>query len=285
MNRNIISTGAALGGVALLAACACGAGGGIIKSFNSAGMATPNLVVFGASCGTDHSAQQLFIGVGALLILIGMSLRSLSAFALAAIGSAALMFGSLTTGPSAMNLGMATNADTSLFGYAAYIIAAGFLIAAFLRAFKTPKPIAAGAAMSGMALATGCSCCMITGATTALIANTGITGIYGFAYVLFAGGLLMVAGLWKLGGIKPALFTAAGVAVAYGGQSFLNMALPELIISGNNYRYVPGYAVYFLGAALMLGGFVVAYQIAAQHSFVEEPSTPAMSGAVPATGN
>lgn len=285
MNRNIISTGAALGGVALLAACACGAGGGIIKSFNSAGMATPNLVVFGASCGTDHSAQQLFIGAGALLILIGMSLRSLSAFALAAIGCAALMFGSLTTGPSAMNLGMATNVNTSLFGYAAYIIAAGFLIAAFLRAFKTPKPIAAGAAMSGMALATGCSCCMVTGATTALIAKTGFTGIYDFSYVLFAGGLLMIAGLWKLGGVKPAFFTAAAVAVAYGGQSLLNMALPELIISGNNYRYVPGYAVYFLGAALMLGGFVAAYRIAAQHSFVEEPSATGMSGAIPATGS
>ncbi len=284
MNRNTLSTGLTLGGVALLAACACGAGGGIIKSFNSAGMQTPNLVVFGASCGTDHSAQQLFVGAGALLILIGMSLRSLSAFALAAIGCAALMFGSLTTGPSAMNLGMATHADTGLLGYAAYIIASVFLIAAFLRAFTTPKPIAAGAAMTGMAMATGCSCCMVTGAVTALIANAGISGVYDFSYVLFAGGLLMAVGLWKLGGIKPAILSVIGVTIAYEGQNLLNMALPELIISGNNYRFVPGYIVYFLGAATMLGGFVVAYRIA-QHSYVEEPSENVMSGAIPVVGN
>jgi len=247
-------------------------------------MQTPDLVVFGASCGTDHSTQQLFIAGGALLILIGMSMRSLSAFALAAAGVIALLFGSLTNGPSVMNLGMATSSSTTMVGYAAYVVAAIFLIAAFLRAFRTPKPLAAGVAMSGMALATGCSCCMVTGAVTAMVASAGFPGIYDFSYILFGGGAIMTIGLWRLGGLKPAAFTAAGVFVAYEGQSLLNAALPQLVIAGENYRYVVGYAVYFLGAALMVGGFAVAYRIA-QRSFVEEPSSPSISEGVPATGS
>ncbi len=283
MNRNTLSTGASLTGVALLAACACGAGSGAINTMNMAGMQTPNVVVFGASCGTDHSAQPIFIGVGALLIVVGMALRSTSAAILALIGAAALMFGSLTSGPSAMNLGMATG-SASMLGYFAYIVAAVFLIAAFLKAFRTPKPLAAGTAMAGMAMATGCSCCMITGATTALIAGAGFTGIYDQSYVFFAGGLLAAAGLWKIGGIKPMLFVAAGVLITYFGQKLLGMALPELMISGMNFRYIPGYLVYFLGAAAMVGAFPVAYRIA-QESYVEEPSRPVFTEQVPATGN
>lgn len=265
----------------MLAACACGAGSSTVKALASAGINTPNTVIFGASCGTDHSVQPLFVGIGALMILIGMSLRKFSAAVLAAIGCAAFAFGALTAGPSTMSSAMLPHTNAHLLGYIAYIVAAVFLIAAFLRAFPTPRPLAAGTAMAGMAVATGCSCCMVTGSLTALIASGGATWIYNESYLFFAGVAIVAAGLWKLGGVKPALLAVAGGAITYGGPKLLNGALPELMISGVNYRFVLGYAVNFLGAAAVLGGFAVAYRIASRQ-FAVETSTPLMGEPVPA---
>ncbi len=227
MNRNTLSTVLALTGVAVLAACACGAGSGAVRTLSMAGMQMPDTVVLGASCGTNHSAQPLFIGLGALLVVIGISLRSLSSAALAAVGALAFAIGTFAAGPSMMN--SSAHADPVMLGFGAYVIASILLIAAFLRAFKTSNVFAAGAAMTGMALATGCSCCMVTGAVTALIAGAGMPAIYNQPYVFIAGGLLMAVGLWRIGGIKPAVFVAAGVLITFFGQKLLALALPELI--------------------------------------------------------
>lgn len=283
MNRNTLSTASAVGGVAALAACACGAGSGMVKALSSAGIHTTDTVIFGASCGTDHSVQPLFVGLGALLILIGMSLRKLSAAILAAIGCAAFAFGSLTAGPSTMSISVLPHPSSQMWGYLAYIVAAIFLIAAFLRAFPTPKPLAAGTAMAGMAVATGCSCCMVTGALSALIASGGMPWIYNESYLTFVGVGIVAVGLWKLGGLKPALFALVGGAITYGGGKLLNWALPELMIRGVNYRFVPGYLINLLGALTMLAGFVLAYRVA-NRQFAVEPTAPVLAEAVPAVG-
>jgi hypothetical protein len=285
MNRDRLSTGSALAGVAVLAACACGAGSGIVNAVNAAGMQTPDTVIFGASCGTDHSVQPLFVGAGALLVIFGMSLRKLSAAILAAVGCLAFAYGSLTAGPSTMSL--ASLLHTDRLGYAAYIVAAVFLVAAFLRAFPSPRPLAAGTAMAGMALATGCSCCMITGAVTALLASAGMTWVYTTPYtvppVFFAGAALAAAGLWRLGGPRPAALAVSGSLINFGGTRLTSWALPQLMIYGADFRFVPSYALYLLGTLTMLSGFVVAYRVAARR-FAVEPAAHVLTEPATAVG-
>ncbi len=282
MNRNTLASGSVLAGVATLAACACGAGSGSVKALTSAGVHTQDVVVFGASCGTDHSTQPLFIGIGMLLILIGLSLRSLAAASLAAIGCAALVIGSLVSGPSTMSSSLVPHANVYLLGFGSYIVAAVFLIAAFMWTFRSPKPLAAGTAMAGMAAATGCSCCMVTGALTGLIASAGMPWIYGQSYVFFAGAALVAVGLWKLGGIKPVFLALAGAVITYGGPKLLGWALPELMISGISFRFIPGYAVYLIGAATMIGSFAVAYR-KAERQYAVETIPPVMTEPISVT--
>lgn len=163
------------------------------------------------------------------------------------------------------------HADPQLLGFGAYLIGAIFLVAAFLKVFRSPKPLAAGTAMAGMAAATGCSCCMITGSITALIASAGMPGIYQQSFVFFAGVAIVGGALWKLGGLKPALLAITGAAITYDGQKLLTWAMPELIVRGANFKFVPGYAIYFLGAATMIGSFVVAYRLAEQKYEAKAP--------------
>ncbi len=294
MNRHTLATGSALAGVAALAACACGAGSNTVKALSAAGFHTPNTVIFGASCGTDHSIQPLFVGIGALLILIGLSLRSLSAAILAAIGCAALAVGSLVSGPSILGslasnhsgmqmVSQVSQGNAHLLGFIAYPLGAAFLILAFLRAFRTPKPLAAGTAMAGMAAATGCNCCMVTASLSALIASAGMPWIYHQSYVFFTGAAIVSVSLWWLGGIKPALVAAGGAAITYGGPKLLELVLPQLMISGVNYRFVPGYAINLLGAATMVCAFAVAYGIA-DRRYAVEASRPGLGEPVPVTG-
>jgi hypothetical protein len=250
-----------LTGVTALAACACGAGSGIVKALASGGIHTHDTVILGASCGTDHSVQPIFIGVGALLILFGMSLRSLSSAVIAAIGCAGIAIGHFLAGPSTMSIGLLPHKDTHLWGYAGYLIGAAFLIAAFLRVFRSPKPLAAGTAMGGMAMATGCNCCMVTGSISALIASAGMPWIYNQSFVYLAGIAIVAAALWKLGGYKPAVLAAAGGLINYGGPKLIAKA-PDIVINGASYRFIPGYVAYFAGAALLMTSFVIAYKLA-----------------------
>ncbi len=276
MKLNTLANGSMLAGVATLAACACGAGSGTVKALASVGMRTKNTVIFGASCGTDHSVQPIFVGVGALLILIGMSIRSLSSAVLAAIGCFGIAAGHFMAGPSTMSSTLLPHTDTHLWGYGAYVVGAIFLIAAFMRVFRSPKPFAAGTAMVGMAAATGCSCCMVTGALTGLIASAGMPGIYGQSYVFFAGAALITFSLWKLGGFKPAILAMTGAAMTYGGPKVFAWAVPDLIIRGASFKFIPGYAIYFVGAATMMASFVVAYRLAEQLSG-ERVTMPSLS--------
>lgn len=284
MKRNTLANGSMLAGVATMASCACGAGSGAVKALASAGVQTRDTVIFGASCGTDHSVQPIFVGVGALLILIGMSIRSLSSAVLAAIGCAGIAAGHFMAGPSTMSSALLPHTDTHLWGYGAYVIGAIFLIAASMRVFRSAKPLAAGTAMAGMAAATGCSCCMVTGALTGLIASAGMPGIYGQSFVFFAGATLITIGLWKLGGIRPAVLAMTGVAITYGGTKLFSWVVPELMIRGANYKFVPGYAIYFLGAATTMASFVVAYRLADQR-YDERIPAPVLTEPVAATGN
>lgn len=282
MKQETVANGSMLAGVVTLASCACGAGSGAVNALASAGMRTPNTVIFGASCGTDHSLQPIFIGVGALLILIGMSVRSLSAAVIAAIGLGGIAVGHFVSGPSQMAAVRLPHADPQLLGFGAYILGAAFLIAAFLKVFRSARPFIAGTAMAGMAVATGCSCCMVTGSITALIASAGMPGVYGQSYVYFAGAAIVAGALWKLGGLKPALIALTGAVITYGGQKLLTWGMPELIIRGANFKFVPGYLIYFLGAGTMIGSFVVAYR-RAENLYGAESPVPALNEPLQAT--
>lgn len=267
MTRDMVANRSTLAGMALLAACACGAGAGLHRALASGGIRLQDAVLFGASCGTNHSLHTMFVAAGLGLLLIGFSLRSVTATALAAAGCAAFAFGSLAARPNVMNFGSVPHQNPALLGFVAYVVGSVFLIAAFLVTYRSPKPLAAGTAMAGMALATGCSCCEVTGAVTALLANAGMPWVYRLPGtvppVFFAGALIAAAGLSRLGGPRPALMVVAGSVFAFGGTRFLVWALPNLIVSGVNFSFVPIYLVYLCGASLMLGSFVTAWRAAA----------------------
>ena len=286
MTRTGVANASTLSGVAVLAACACGAGGGLVRALSGRGVHLQDAVLFGASCGIDHSLQSAFVGVGLVLILIGFSLRSFTSATLAAIGCTAIAFGSLTARPNMMSVGKVPHQDPVLVGFITYAVGAAFLIAAFMQVYRFKKPLAAGAAMSGMALATGCSCCLVTGAVTALLANAGLMWVYRLPGtpppVFFAGAALAAAGLYRLAGARPAVLMLAGSVLSFGGTRFLMWAAPNVIFFNINFSFVPIYLVYLVAAAIMLRGFVLTYQVAGVPSAVEQ-DVPAGT-AVPAEG-
>ena len=283
MKRTTLANGSMLAGVVALASCACGAGSGIVKALATSGIQTHDTVILGASCGTDHSVQPIFIGIGALLVLFGMSLRSLVSATLAAIGLAGILIGHFLAGPSTMSRSLLPHRDVHFWGYAAYIVAAVFLVAAFLRTFKSPKPLAAGIAMGGMAVATGCNCCMVTGSLSALIASAGMPWIYNQPFVYFAGVAIMSAALWKLGGYKPAALAVAGGVINYGIPKLV-LSAPDIVIGGASYRFILSYVGYFIGTAVVLTAFVAAYKLADRRYGVAATS-PLIAQPVVATTN
>lgn len=254
MKHDTQAGGSALAGVAIMAACACGAATGTVKTLGLAGIQTGNPVI-----------HPIFVGFGGLLILSGLWRRSWRAGMLATAGLALLAIGNAISPPRIMSMSGMPHTGVQLLGFALYPVAAVLLVMAFMRAFPSPQPVAAATAMSGMALATGCSCCLVTGATSGLIGATGLgmPWVYTWSLVFFAGSALVMAGLWRLAGVKPALVAAAGVAITYGGPKLLRLAIPDLLTySGVNFRFIPGYLVYLLGAAVMVSGFAVAYRLA-----------------------
>lgn len=161
MSTLLSPTPAALGGTAVLMACACGtaANGAILLGMAGVGAST-------------RVVHPLFIAAAAGLILYGLwhTLRSSAVLALGGFG--VLAAGAVLTPPTVMSTGALPWDGTQMFGGGLYLIAAALLGYAFWRAFPSPRPAASGAAIGGIALASGCTCCMVTGA----LAGMAVTG-------------------------------------------------------------------------------------------------------------
>lgn len=252
----------ALGGAAVLMACACGTATNAAALAAAAGVAATTVLL-----------HPIFIGVGAALVSYGLwrtaprsGMLALGAFAILAVGAA-------FTPPRIMSGKAIPWNEAQIFGGALYVVAAVLLGYAFWRAFPSPKPAASGTAIGGVVVATGCTCCMFTGALAGLAA-TGGASVVQSSPLLFWGGLAVVtAALFRLGGWRAAGWVPlGGMVIEYG---------PELLkLTGDwmwwdvNFRSFAQYALTIAGAGLILYGFAIAYRRARPEVVSSQPVMP-----------
>lgn len=247
MTRFSLSGGAPAAGAGALATCVC--------TFSS--------VAFGAVAAGGLALIPLNLQAGLILaaaglVLFGLSRRSRKGALLAAAGFAVLGIGYFLAPPAVMNVDAVPYTSAQLVGLGLYPVGAGILVAGFLAAFRTSRPWAAGTSMSGVALASGCSCCMVNGALNGLGATAGLP-VSG-AGVFLAGMGIAAAGLARMGGLRPVLLVALGAALAWNAS-----AVADLFLSGAA-RAPVSVSFRFAGWMAVMGGFALAYHFAAGRS-------------------
>ena len=259
MSTAITPARASLGGTSIIMACACGAATSTVKLIALAGVA-------GATTKFMHPA---FFGVGAALILYGLwrtarqsAYIAGAAFAIIALAAWITPPGKMTMKGSAMaagHPGIPWDA-TLMAGAALYVVAAAVLAYAFWRAFPSRKPAASATAIGGMALATGCTCCVVTGAIAGMSVTAGASASFESSPILFWSGLTAVAiGLYRLGGLRAALWVPIGGLIVKYAPSTLKYT-GDWIVGGVNLRFAPSYLITVLGAGAILYGVAVAYR-------------------------
>lgn len=264
MPTALTPTHAALGGTAILMACACGTATNSTKLLGMGGIGASTLVV-----------HPLFIAAAAGLILYGLWHTLRSSAVLALVGFSVLGAGAVLTPPTVMSSRAVPWQGVQMFGGGLYLIAAALLGYAFWRAFPSPKPAASGTAMGGVALATGCSCCMVTGAIAGMAVTGGASPVFQTMPVIFWTGMAVVAaGLFPLGGLRAVAWVPLGALVIRYGGEVLKLT-GDWMVGDANLRSFGGYMVGIAGAALVLYGFVVAYRRSTPVQMVQpEPRQP-----------
>lgn len=256
MLSSLSPTRAALGGSAILMACACGAAVNSAKLIGIGGVTVSSGVILPA-----------FIGVAAALIIYGLwRIARISAY-LAAGAFAILAAGAALTPQSAMVIKALPWDVSQVAGAGLYVMAAGILVYALWRAFPSPRPAASGVAMSGAALATGCTCCMVTGAVAGMAVTGGasISTMESTPLLFWAGLTLAAAGLLRLGGLRAALWVPAGGLIVKYGPEALKLT-GDWMVSGVNLRFLPSYLITIAGTGAIMYGFSLAYQVASSRS-------------------
>lgn len=241
----------ALGGAAVLMACACGVAANSATLVGSAGLGATTKVV-----------HPVFIAVAAVLIIGGLWRARQASGGLAAAGFVAIAVGAVLTPPTVMTASAMPWSPLQLVGAGFYIVAAVLLGLAFFRAFPSPKPGAMAGGITGAALATGCGCCLVTGA----IAGVGYTmGLTGEAFVrpstaLFWSGMLAIGvSAFLLGGWRAAVWVPVGAAVIRFGPDLLRMA-GDWMVAGANLRSFAAYLVLIAGAGTLMYAMSVGYR-------------------------
>lgn len=245
-----------LAGGAILMTCACGA-------------ATASARLMGIPAGAGASGGGMatsilhpaMLAVGAGLMLFGLSQLSRRFVLLAMVAFALFGAGALITGPSVMTMREMPWNATHLFGAALYIVAAGILAFTLWRAFPTPKPSASGGAVAGGAVATGCGCCMVTGAVagTAVTAGANLSFIAPSTAIHWTGLTMIAVGLFWLGGWRAAAWVPAGALVLEYGPKLLRLT-GDWTVNGVALRFAPAYLLTLAGTGLIMYGFAVAYR-------------------------
>lgn len=251
---------AALGGTAVLMACACG------TAANSA-----KLLALGGIGASTKVVHPVFIAAAAGLIVYGLwrTLRSSAYLALAGFG--VLAVGAALTPPMSMSSRAMPWNGVQVFGAGLYLVAAALLGYAFWRAFPSPKPAASGTAIGGVALAAGCTCCMVTGALAGLAVTGGASTAFQSSHPIFWTGMALVAlGLFRLGGWRAAAFVPVGALIVEFGTDPLALT-GDWLVGDANLRSYPSYLITLLGTGTILYGFAVAYRRARTPAAVPVP--------------
>lgn len=251
MNSFLTPGRSVLSGAAVLMACACGAGASSAKLLSVWGI--------GATARITHP---IFMIIAAALIVYGLALKGRALAGAALSGFALFAIAAAMTPPMAMSVRSMPWNGTQIGGGFLYLLAAAVIGYTIWRAFPSPNPAASGTAIAGTAVATGCQCCMVTGATAGLIVTLSGSSLFMQGPTVFiAGVLIAAAGLVALGGWRPLLPLAAGGVVYVLGPKAIRLA-PDVMYHEVNLRFIPGYLVYLIGSAFIMYGFAVAYEVA-----------------------
>lgn len=263
---------AALGGVAVLMACACGVATEGATLVSTAGLSATTTMV-----------HPVFIAAAAALVVYGLWRREAAAAWIAAGAFVVLAAAAALTPPSVMTASAIPWNGVQLAGAGLYLGAAVGLGYAFWRAWPSPDPKASVAAMGGVALATGCGCCLVTGAVAGIATTAGASASFiqpGTA-LFWSGMSLAAAGLYALGGWRALAWVPAGALVIRFGPDVLRLA-GDVMVAGANLRAFAAYLVTIAGTGAVMCGFAVAYRRASARE--EAPSgISGLEAPVPAT--
>ena len=238
-------TRASLTGLTVLMACACGAGANSAK-------------LLGVSSKVTHS---FLLGIGAVLLVGGLYRISRTAGFFAIGSMATLLVAAALTPPMVMTTSRLPWHGSQIAGGFLYLVVAAALAYAFWISFPMPRPGAAATAMTGTAVASGCSCCMVTGAVAGLMATFGgDPAIFVRQPVVFFSGIILTGlGLGRMAGIRPLPWLVAGALITrFGGRGL--QLLGDWMVADVNLRFIPGYAMYVIGAGLVVKAWAVAYE-------------------------
>ena len=242
-----------LSGTAVLMACACGAGYSSAKLLGMAGMDV-----------TAKVTQPLFMSVGALLLLRGLWQIQRRAALIAVLSFLTLIAAAALAPPMIMSAAREPWHGSQIAGGFLYLIFAAIMGYAFWIAFPSPGAPRSGAkaiAMAGTAAATGCACCMVTGAIAGLAVTAGGSPAvflkYGSMY--FFGIAIATVGMAMFRGFRPIPWLIGGAIVTrYGGDTLKVMG--DWMVGDVNLRFIPGYIMYVIGAGLLMKAWAVAYE-------------------------
>jgi len=250
---------ASIGGSSIIMACACGTASSTMKLLALAGI--------GAATKVIHPA---FFGVGAALIVYGLwrtarqsAYMAIAAFATIGIGAWLTPPGKMTMAGSSMAVGHPGIpwAPAQMLGGMFYLAGIALLAYAFWRAFPARKPSASAAAFGGMAVATGCTCCLVEGAIAGMAVTTGASAALENTPLIFWSALAVVAvGLYRLGGWRAAMWVPAGGIIIKYAASTLKPVTDGWVMAGVKMSFVPTYLLSIAGVAVIVYGFVKAYR-------------------------
>lgn len=244
---------AAIGGTAVLMACACGAADHTARLLGLTGMAVTTTMV-----------HPVFLGAAAALIVWGLWRISPRSGQLAALAFVVMAAAAALTPPRVMTLRELPWNSMQMMGGGLYLVAAALLAYGFWRAFPFPNPAASGTAMSGVALSTGCSCCLFTGALAGMSVTSGAPTLIQSSPVIFWTGIAIVSfGLFRMAGPRAAVWAPVGAVVIRYAPELLRLT-GDWMVGPANLRTFPSFMITITGAGLILYGFVVAYRIAGQ---------------------
>jgi hypothetical protein len=204
------------------------------------------------------------------------------AFGVLAVAATLTPSSAMSTAASSMHGSLPWNA-VEMLGGALYVVAGAMLAYAFWRAFPSPNPAASATAMSGMVLATGCACCLVSGAVAGMAITGGVSPIYmENAQLAYWIGLAAVAvGLFWLGGVRAAAWALAGGTV---GRIATGIVLAKT--PGVNWLQFGKYSIALAGMLALTYSFVVAYRTASARALAHARSPrPALGSLEPASGD
>lgn len=271
MSPSVSPTHAVVGGTAVVMACACGTATQTAALVSLAGLGTTTAVV----------VHPIFLAVGAALIVFGLwhtrresAVLAAAAFAVLAVAGALTPASSMTTKMGDMH-GSLPWSSLEMLGGALYVVFAAMIGYAFWRAFPVRDSAASATAIGGMTLATGCSCCLVSGAVAgmAITAGASATPFESMQLVYWTGLAAAVGGLYRLAGVKSAAWALVGGIVAREA-----IGIPLARVPGVNYLQFAKYLLAFAGTLTMAYAFAVAYRTARLGSPTTRPAFAPASG-------